>query len=281
MAETTSEDGDALLGARLVHELPRKAPTIRTIGVEDVTAALREGAEDFRAMPAFGMTIGAFFAIGGLLIVWLAQSFGSGVLGIEGMAVAFPLLAGFALVGPFAAMGLYEASRRRDLGQSVGVGDIMSVRRATTTTNIFFLGFILLFVLFVWLRVASLIFALFFGLSGPSLGELLTEVLTTADGLLFLVIGNAVGAGFAFLVFSISLISFPYMLEKDVDPVTAVALSVSAVAKNALPLAGWGLFVAVALAVSWLPFFLGLVVVLPVLGHATWRLYKKLIAHPE
>jgi uncharacterized membrane protein len=274
MADTQANAGGDLLGARVVDELRRTAPTIRSIGVDDITAALREGADDFRAMPAFGMTIGGVFALGGMVIMYLAVAYDLVVL-------AFPLLAGFALVGPFAAMGLYEGSRRRDAGQSVGVGDIFDVRRATTSVNIFFLGFILLFALFVWLRVALLIYALFFGLSGSgSIGDLIVDVFTTANGFAFLVIGNAVGAAFAFVVFAISVVSFPYMLEKDVDPVSAVALSVSAVAKNPLPLAGWALFVAVALAVSWAPFFLGLIVVLPVLGHATWRLYKKMIVHP-
>jgi uncharacterized membrane protein len=265
---------DDLLGSRLVGELRGKAPTIRTVGVDDITAALREGADDFRAMPAFGMVIGAVFALGGMVMMYLAVAFDLVVL-------AFPMLAGFALIGPFAAMGLYEGSRRRDMGQTVGVGDIFSVRRATTSVNIFFLGFILLFALFVWLRVALLIYALFFGLQGVPFDRLLTEMFTTLNGFSFLVIGNAVGAAFAFVVFSITVVSFPYMLEKDVDPVTAVALSVSAVAKNAVPLAGWALFVGIALFVSWLPFFLGLIVVLPVLGHATWRLYKRMIVHPE
>jgi uncharacterized membrane protein len=273
MADTQANAGGDLLGARVVDELRRKAPTIRSIGVDDITAALREGADDFRAMPGFGMVIGGSFALGGMAMMYLAVAYDLVVL-------AFPLLAGFALIGPFAAMGLYEGSRRRDAGQSVGVGDIFDVRRATTSVNIFFLGFILLFALFVWLRVALLIYALFFGLQGVALDQLFTAIFTTVNGFTFLVVGNIVGAAFAFVVFSITVVSFPYMLERDVDPVTAVALSVSAVAKNTVPLAGWALFVGVALFVSWLPFFLGLFVVLPVLGHATWRLYKRMIVHP-
>ena len=274
MTDTDGGPADALLGQRVVGELARKAPTIREISVEDVTAALREGADDFRAMPAFGMTIGLVHALGGMAILYVAYA-------LDLVVLAFPLLAGFALIGPFAAMGLYEGSRRRDRGERVGIGDILSVRAATTSVNIFFLGFILLFALFVWLRMALMIYALFFGLNPPPLGRLFTELFTTMNGFTFLLVGNAVGAAFAFVVFSITVVSFPYMLEKDVDPVTAVALSVSAVAKNALPLAGWALFVGIALFVSWLPFFLGLVVVLPVLGHATWRLYKRMIVHPE
>jgi uncharacterized membrane protein len=274
MANVGADAGSDLVGARVVGELARKAPTIRTITVDDITASLREGADDFRAMPAFGMAIGLFYALGGMAIVALVFSYGMPVL-------AFPMLAGFALIGPFAAMGLYEASRRRDMGQSVGVGDIFAVRRATTTANVMFLGFILLFALFVWTRIALLIYALFFGLQPLAFGDLITAVFTTVDGFAFLLLGNAVGAAFAFIVFSITVVSFPYMLEKDVDPVTAVALSVSAVAKNVMPLAGWALFVAVALVASWTPFFLGLIVVLPVLGHATWRLYKRMIVHPE
>jgi uncharacterized membrane protein len=274
MANVEAGAGDDLVGSRVVGELARKAPAIRTITVDDITASLREGADDFRAMPAFGMAIGLLFALGGMAIVALAVSYDMVVL-------AFPMLAGFALIGPFAAMGLYEGSRRRDMGQTVGIGDLFSVRRATTTPNIFFLGFILLFALFVWTRIALLIYALFFGMQPLAFGDMLTAVFTTVNGFSFFLIGNAVGAAFAFIVFSITVVSFPYMLEKDVDPVTAVALSVSAVAKNVVPLAGWALFVAVALVASWAPFFLGLIVVLPVLGHATWRLYKRMIVHPE
>ena len=266
--------GEALLGAHVVSELSRKAPAIRSITVDDITASLREGADDFRAMPGFGMAIGAVFAAGGIAMLWLAWS-------LDMVVLVFPMLAGFALVGPFAAMGLYEASRRRDAGQTVQLSDIFAVRRATTSVNIFFLGFILMFALFVWLRVALLIFALFYGLSGVTLEALLYDVFSTTRGFTFLLVGNAVGAAFAFVVFSITVVSFPYMLERDVDPVTAVALSVSAVAKNFMPLAGWALFIGVALAVSWAPFFLGLIVVLPVLGHATWRLYRRMIVHPE
>jgi uncharacterized membrane protein len=279
MADTDS--GEELVGARVVGELSRRAPRIREIGVDDITDALREGVEDFRAMPALGMTIGAFFALGGIALLYAFDSFGANLVGIEGLAVVFPLIAGFALVGPFAAMGLYEASRRRDEGQKVRVSDIFSIRRATTTPSIMFLGFILVFTLFVWLRIAAIIYALFFGLNPPPMSDLLTRIFTTTDGFAFLLIGNGVGAAFAFLVFAITVVSFPYMLEKDTDAVTAVALSVSAVGKNTLPLAGWALFVAVALAVSWLPFFLGLIVVLPILGHATWRLYKRMIEHPD
>ena len=274
MANVQATGGEDLIGTRVVGELAKTAPIIRSITVDDITASLREGAEDFRAMPAVGMAIGLFYAIGGMLIVALAVRY-------DMIVLAFPMLAGFALVGPFAAMGLYEASRRRDMGQKVGIGDIFSIRRATTTANIFFLGFILLFALFVWTRIALLLYALFFGLQGLSFGNLITAIFTTVDGFTFFLVGNLVGAAFAFIVFSITVVSFPYMLEKDVDPVTAVALSVSAVAKNTLPLAGWALFVAVALAASWAPFFLGLIVVLPVLGHATWRLYKRMIVHPE
>lgn len=278
MADTDAAK-DELLGSRVVDELASKAPEIRSITVDDVSAALREGADDFRAMPAFGMAIGLVYALGGLIAVWALGNFGARLVGVEGFAVVFPLISGFALIGPLAAMGLYEGSRRRDLGQSVSVGDIPSIFFATVNQSILFLGFILIFVLFVWLRVAALVYALFFGLNPPPMHEILTRVFTTTDGFAFLLIGNGLGAFFAFVVFSITIVSFPYMLEKEVDPVTAVALSVSCVAKNLLPLLGFGLFVAVALAVSWLPAFLGLIVVLPVLGHATWRLYRKMIVH--
>jgi uncharacterized membrane protein len=274
MSDVDATANERLLGERVVDGLSRTGPTIRSITVDDITSSLREGAEDFRAMPAFGMAVGLFFALGGMALLGLA-------IRADRIVLAFPLLAGFALIGPFAAMGLYEASRRRDAGQRVGLKDIFSVRRATTSANIFFLGFILLFALFVWVRVAAVIYALFYGLSPLPFDAMLTDLFTTTRGFTFLLVGNAVGAAFALIVFSITVVSFPYMLEKNVDPVTAVALSVSAVAKNFRPLAGWALFVAIALAASWAPFFLGLIVVLPVLGHATWRLYKRMIVHPQ
>ncbi|PKQ03800.1 MAG: hypothetical protein CVT71_02865, partial [Alphaproteobacteria bacterium HGW-Alphaproteobacteria-10] len=190
-----------------------QGPQIRAITVDDITAALREGADDFRAMPAFGMAIGLLFALGGMAMLWLAVR-------MDMVVLAFPMLAGFALIGPFAAMGLYEGSRRRDAGQTVGLADLLSVERATTNVNIFFLGFILLFALFVWLRIALLIYALFYGLSPLPIEALLADVFTTSRGFSFLLVGNAVGAAFAFVVFSITVVSFPYMLEKNVDPVT-------------------------------------------------------------
>lgn len=256
------------------------APVIQTITVADITASLREGVADFRAMPGFGMAIGGVFALGGIVILLLLNNLGT-VVGLEGVALAFPTLAGFALVGPFAAMGLYEASRRLDAGRPCTPADLIPVLRATSNGNILFLGFILIFALLVWLRMAALIYALFFGLRGPSFDQLLVAVFTTPDGFMFLLIGNAVGAAFAFLVFAISLISFPFMLDRQTDPVTAIALSVATVTQNFVPLLGWAVFVGVALALAWAPFFLGLVVVLPILGHTTWRLYRRLIVHPD
>lgn len=276
-AEVLREDtplAETMLGDRFVDHLSRHGPRIRAIGVDDVTEALRAGAEDFRAMPRFGMAIGLLYAIGGMILLALAAAY-------DMIVLAFPLVAGFALIGPFAAMGLYEGSRRRDRGETPGLGDLFNVAAATSHANILFLGFILLFALFVWTRIALLLYALFFGMSPVGADTLLTEVFTTTNGFAFLIIGNLVGAAFAFVVFSITVVSFPYMLERDVDAVTAVALSVSAVAKNILPLAGWAVFVAIVLAVSSMPIFLGLVVTLPVLGHATWRLYKRMIVHPE
>lgn len=273
MTETPGQAAEPFLGDRFVDNLSRKGPTIRKISVDDVTEALRAGAEDFRAMPLFSMTIGLVYALGGVALFGLVYAYDMVVL-------AFPLVAGFALVGPFAAMGLYEGSRRKDSGRTPAIRDLRSVGAATSNANILFLGFILLFALFVWTRIALLIYALFFGLSPLSIDQLITELFTTIDGFAFLIVGNAVGAAFAFVVFAITVVSFPYMLEKDVDAVTAVALSVSATAKNLFPLAGWALFVAVVLAASAVPLFLGLIVTLPVLGHATWRLYKRMIEHP-
>lgn len=252
----------------------RPRPEIRRIGVDDITASLREGAEDFRAMPAFGMTIGAAYALGGALILFA-------VWAIKLYPLAFPLLAGFALVGPFAGMALYEGSRRRDRGETVTVSDIAKVVPATARSGVLYLGFILLFLLFFWAETAAILTMTFFGSARLSMAQILSEVFTTLPGFAFMIFGNVIGAAISLVVFAVSVVSFPYMLETDADPVTAVALSVSAVAQNVMPLLGWAVFIGVALVVSWLPMFLGLLITLPVIGHASWRLYKRMIVLPE
>ena len=246
-------------------------PVVRRIAAADIAEALSEGLRDFQAMPLYGLIFGAFYAAGGIAIVLCLTAFGL-------VYLAYPLAAGFAMIGPFVATGLYEVSRRREAGQPVSVAAIWATVR--TRGEIGWMAFVTLFVFVIWMYQVRLLIALLLGLNASfsSLREFMTVVLTTNEGLLFLAIGNAVGAALSLILFSLTVVSFPLLLDRDVDFVTAMVTSVRAVVTSPLPMIGWAALIVVLLAVSARPYFLGLVVTLPVLGHATWHLYRRIIA---
>jgi uncharacterized membrane protein len=246
-------------------------PVVRRIAAADIAEALSEGLRDFQAMPLYGLIFGAFYAAGGIAIVLCLTAFGL-------VYLAYPLAAGFAMIGPFVATGLYEVSRRREAGQPVSVAAIWATVR--TRGEIGWMAFVTLFVFVIWMYQVRLLIALLLGLNASfsSLREFMTVVLTTNEGLLFLAIGNAVGAALSLILFSLTVVSFPLLLDRDVDFVTAMVTSVRAVVTSPLPMIGWAALIVVLLAVSAMPYFLGLVVTLPVLGHATWHHYRRIIA---
>ena len=246
-------------------------PVVRRITVTDIAEALGEGLRDFQAAPLYGLAFGAIYAAGGIVILLSLTAFGL-------IYLAYPLAAGFALLGPFVAIGLYEVSRRREVGQLLSMRGIWST--VTSRGEIGWMAFVTLFVFVIWMYQVRLLIALLIGLNASfsSLREFITVVMTTNEGLLFLAIGNAVGAALSLILFSLTVVSFPLLLDRDVDCVTAMVTSVRAVVMSPLPMIGWAAIIVILLIVSALPYFLGLLVTLPVLGHATWHLYRKIVA---
>ena len=246
-------------------------PVVLRIAAADIAEALGRGLRDFQAVPLYGLAFGALYAAGGIAILICLTAFGM-------VYLAYPLAAGFAMIGPFVAVGLYEVSRRREAGQPISVSAIWATVR--TRSEIGWMAFVTLFVFMVWMYQVQLLIALLLGLNASfsSLQEFIKLVLTTNEGLVFLAVGNAVGAALLLILFSLTVVSFPLLLDRDVDFVTAMITSVRAVVTNPLPMIGWAALIVVLLALSAMPYFLGLVVTLPVLGHATWHLYRRVIA---
>lgn len=249
----------------------KQDPVVLRIGAADVIEALGKGLRDFQAMPLYGIAIGGFYAAGGNLVVLCATYFGMGYL-------TYPLAAGFALLGPFAAIALYEISRRREAGEPVKLGDIYQTLRGRT--EIGWMAFVSLFIFLMWMYQVRFLMALLLGLhaSFASVREFLNVVLTTNEGLLFLAIGNLDGAVLSLILFSLTVVSFPLLLDREVDFVTAMVTSVRAVVASPVPMIGWAAAIVILLIVSALPYFLGLIVTVPVLGHATWHLYRRIVA---
>ena len=246
-------------------------PSIRRIGFADLKDALAKGVDDFMAMPTHAMFLCMIYPIIGLVLARLA--FGYSIL-----PLLYPLVSGFVLVEPLAALGLYELSRRREAGLPSEATHAFDVLRSSSIGAIVALGLLLLLIVGVWLAVANAIYVADFGYASPaSFASFIHEVLTTPAGWNLIVVGNAVGFCFAVVVLTISVVSFPMLLDRDVGAAVALLTSIRAVAENPLVMAAWGLIVAVLLALGSLPFFLGLTVVLPVLGHATWHLYRKAV----
>jgi uncharacterized membrane protein len=250
------------------------APVIRTIGLSDLHRALHLGWEDFKAVPSHAIILCVIYPVLGLV---LART----VLGYAVLPLLFPLAAGFALLGPFAALGLYELSRRRERGESASAWDAIDVFRSPSFGAMLGLGVLLLALFVTWVTTAQAIYVAAFGYeTAAGIPDFATRVLTTPQGWWLVIAGCGVGFLFALVALCISVVSFPLMLDRHAGAGEAMVTSLRAVARNPLPMAAWGLIVAVLLVAGSLPFFLGLAIVIPLLGHATWHLYRAVI-EPE
>ena len=244
---------------------------IRHITPADLYQALARGLDDFSAMPSHAVFLCVIYPLLGLCLISLAS--GSSML-----PLAFPLAAGFALIGPFAAIGLYELSRRREAGLDTSSSHVFDVLYSPSRGAILALGLLLMAIFLIWLAVAEAINVANFGYAAPvSIHQFVDDVFTTSAGWTLIVVGTAVGFLFAVLALTIGAVSFPLLLDRDVGVAVALFTSIRVVAANPLTMALWGFIVAALLVVGSLPFFLGLTVVMPVLGHATWHLYRKAV----
>lgn len=249
-------------------------PVIRTIGFSDLHRALQLGWEDFKAVPSHAIILCIIYPVLGLV---LARA----VYGYSVLPLLFPLAAGFALLGPFAALGLYEMSRRRERGEEASASDALEVLRSPSFGAMLGLGALLLALFVTWVATAQAIYISAFGYEGATgISDFAKRVLTTPQGWWLIVVGCGVGFIFALVALCVSVVSFPLMLDRHAGAGEAMVASLRAVARNPVPMAAWGLIVAVLLVAGSLPAFLGLAVVIPLLGHATWHLYRETI-EPE
>lgn len=247
------------------------APSVRRIEISDLRQVLAKGVEDFGANRSDVLFLAIVYPLAGLILSRVAFDY-------DLLPMLFPLISGFALLGPVAAIGLYELSRRRERGLEVSWSKAFGMVTAPSFGAIVALGLILLGIFMLWLAAAQGIYLWTLGPEPPaSFSAFVTAVFTTGPGWTMIVAGCGIGFLFAVLVLAISVVSFPLLIDRDVGVATAIGTSVKAVRANPLPMAAWGMIVTAGLVLGSIPALLGLIVVMPVLGHATWHLYRKVV----
>jgi uncharacterized membrane protein len=247
-------------------------PVVQKVGIADVIDALRLGLDDFNAKPSHYVFLCLMYPIAGVFLVYWSS-------GANLVPLLYPLMSGFALVGPIAALGLYEISRCREQGLDSSWYHALEVRHSPALPSIIAVS-VILFALFVcWLIVAQKIYTSNFGEAGPaSISTFLSDIFTTPEGWSLILWGNLAGFVFAAVVLATTVVTFPLLLDRHVRAAVAINASVRATVANPGPVALWGLVVSVLLAIGTIPIFAGLAVIIPILGHATWHFYRKLIA---
>ena len=262
---------DGTMGTAGLHRPTAAMPKIRTITTQHLTDALARGWDDFKAKPSHLVFIALIYPVAGVLLGQLTVSY-------DILPLLFPLIAGFALLGPFAAIGLYEISRRREKHIDSSWGHAFAVLRSPSIGQIALLGAMLTGLFVAWMISAWFIYRGLLAMpEGATAQDFFRTVLTTFDGWVMIIVGNAVGLLFAIVAFAISVVSFPLIIDKHVDAATAIKTSIAAVEANPRVMLTWGLMVTGLLVLGSLPLLVGLVVVMPVLGHASWHVYRKVI----
>jgi uncharacterized membrane protein len=248
--------------------IARPSPTIATVSIEAPWRWLGEGWRDTWRRPILSLGYGAVLTLVGLAIAVVCWKLG--------LSALIPVLAGaFMLLGPMLAVGLYEMSRRYETGENFALRDILFVRTASRV-QLFYLGFGLMFLLLAWMRIATLLFALLVSDGYPNLTDFMAFALMTPNGLTLAIIGSLIGGVIAFLVFAVSAISVPMLMDREIDFVTAIVASVDAVKRNLGPMLLWAWLIALLVGFGLTTLFVGLIVVFPLIGHATWHAYEEL-----
>jgi uncharacterized membrane protein len=260
----------AHLDATVGLDTSQALPIVRKIGIADLKDALVKGIDDFRAMPTHAIFLGLIYPFGAIVVAQLTLN--------DLFHLFFPLAAGFALIGPVAALGLYELSRRRELGTGSSWTHAFGVFRSRSIVGIVALGILLVVIFLLWVAFCQALYVATFGIAPPaSIPNFLYQVFTTREGWTLIVAGNGVGFLFAVFVLMISVVSFPLLLDRNVGAGVAILTSIRVILANPLTMALWGLMIAVLLVIGSLPLFIGIAVVMPVLGHSTWHLYRKVV----
>lgn len=265
--------GSAVDPASAAAELGATGPAVRQeVPLHAPFEWLSAGWADFRRAPGPSLAVGAVCVVVSWLLVLSVALLDYAVL-------ILPLTAGFMFAAPILAVGLYEGSRRLEAGEAPGYGATADALRRNRG-GIVVMGVLLLMFLYGWLRVATMLFALFFGLAAPPLERILSRAFLSPDTILYGAIGTAIGAVLAAIVFGLSAVSLPMLVDRRVDAVTAAATSMRAVLANPMTAAVWAFLIVAVTFVAALPGFLGFLVSVPLVGHATWHAYRALVAPP-
>lgn len=244
------------------------ATVVSDLALGDLRAALGKGWADFKAFPAFGLFFAAFYVAAGLMLYFLLVGQGEYLWIIS-------LTAGFPLFAPFTAVGLYEVSRRREAGLPITWRAVLGAMRGHGDEQIISMGMVLFVAFGFWLGIAHGVYAIF--MSGSQIDPHSIAAFTTGAGLAMMLVGGSVGALMALGFYAITVVSLPMLVDREVDFITAIIVSLAVIRSNTAVLLAWAVLIAVALFAAMLPLFLGLLMVLPVLGHATWHLYRRAV----
>ncbi len=251
------------------------APQINEVTADDIRAALKDGFSDFLARPVMSGFFGLFYAVFGIVFVWCLVSLGK-------IWMIVPAAVGFPLIAPFAAAGLYEMSRRLQKNEEFTWSDILTVMANQRKREMGWMAFVTLFILWVWFyQFRTVMVIVLQHASFSDLDGFLNTVFFTSQGWTFLFIGSCVGVVLSAVLFSVTVVAMPMLLDREVDFVTAMLTSIRVVTENPVVMLSWAAIISITMILSLVPAFLGLIFTLPILGHTTWHLYKRAVQPAE